>query len=138
MVLRINEKPNPAGRVENLQEFSHGRNEQCLPYALPLIFLGDSQPAKPDAGHITRQFPGFFRRKKLRFYPAKIEREKAQDRFWVGSAFLYQDECPGDPPRRVLTRGLLEKQIERFTPAVKSIPVVSLCQRFDFMHAPWL
>jgi hypothetical protein len=36
------------------------RNQQGFPNALPLIFLGDGQPAKPYPGHVTRQLLRFF------------------------------------------------------------------------------
>ena len=34
----------------------------------------------------------------------------------------------------MLPGSLFEKQIQRFTPAVKSIPVVCLVQKFKFTH----
>jgi hypothetical protein len=56
LIFCIHEKTNPARRVENLHEFPHRRHQQRFSDALPLICFGDGQPAKPDAGHITRQF----------------------------------------------------------------------------------
>ena len=82
MVLRVHEKSNPAGRVENLHELPQSRNEQRFSYSLTLVFPGDCQPAKPDPRHLTRQLPGLFRGKRLRSYLAEIEGEETQDGLW--------------------------------------------------------
>jgi len=103
---------------------------------LTLARFGYGQPAQPDTRHITRQFFRFSRRKRFRFYLADVEREKAENGLWRASVLIHQDKSTRDSPFGVLPRCLLEKQIERFTPAVESVPVVRLRQRFDFMHAP--
>jgi hypothetical protein len=56
----------------------------------------------------------------------RIEREKAQDGFWLGSVIVNQNKGPRNSTRRMLPRGLLEKQIKSLAPAVESVPVVRL------------
>jgi len=54
LVLGVHEKPDPTGRVENLDKFPHGRGQQDFPDALPLAVFADRQPAKSDTGYVAR------------------------------------------------------------------------------------
>ena len=109
-----------------------------IPAPHKLAAATDSQPAQPDSGYIAWQLFPRLRPKRFRFYLAEVQGEKAQDWFRRRRLLIHQDKCPRNPPLRVLPRGLLEKQIQRLTPTVKTVPVVRFRQQFDFTHAPRL
>ena len=62
---------------------------------------------------------------RLGFYLADVERELAKDGFRLDGGLVHQHEGPRNAPLCMLPRGVLEKNIERFTPAIESVPVVT-------------
>lgn len=89
LIFGIDKKPNTAGDLENLDELFHRRNQENFSDPLPFEFFGTGQPAKPDSRNIARQFFCLFRGKHFRFYLAKIQREKSNDRLWSGGILIH-------------------------------------------------